>query len=83
MNLVKQRLGASKADLFAVSAGFDNHMQDWGGLLATEDYRTMGTWLRQAADRNGGSCYGILEGGYNHNVLGDNVLAFLEGLSLS
>jgi len=51
-------------------------------LLATEDYRTMGTWVRQAADRNGGCCYGILEGGYNHDVLGDNVLAFLEGLSL-
>jgi len=83
MNQVKRHLEASTADLFAVSAGFDNHKQDWGGLLATEDYQTMGTWVRQAADRTGGGCYGILEGGYNHAVLGDNVLAFLKGLSFS
>lgn len=25
-------------------------------------------------------CFGLLEGGYNHRVLGGNVLAFLEGL---
>ena len=38
-------------------------------------------WVRAAAERNGGGCYGILEGGYNHNVLGTNVLAFIEGLA--
>ncbi|MEW6426099.1 MAG: histone deacetylase family protein, partial [Bacillota bacterium] len=26
-------------DLVAVSAGFDRHVRDWGGLLTTEDYR--------------------------------------------
>jgi acetoin utilization deacetylase AcuC-like enzyme len=49
-------------------------------LLTTDDYRAMGSWVRQAADRNNGGCYGILEGGYNHDVLGKNVLSFLDGL---
>ncbi len=77
---VQRALDATFADVIAVSAGFDNHLEDWGGLLATEDYRTMGGWVREAARRNRGGCYGILEGGYNHAVLGSNVLAFLEGL---
>lgn len=69
------------ADMIAVSAGFDNHVNDWGGLLLASDYKIMGQWVRAAAERNGGGCYGILEGGYNHNVLGTNVLAFIEGLA--
>lgn len=78
---VEKALHAVEADVIAVSAGFDNHVNDWGGLLYTEDYRTMGRWVRQAAVRNSGGCYGVLEGGYNHNVLGSNVLAFLEGMN--
>jgi acetoin utilization deacetylase AcuC-like enzyme len=77
---VQQALLATTADVIAVSAGFDNHRQDWGGLLTTNDYRTMGRWVHQAARDRRGGCYGILEGGYNHEVLGQNVLAFLEGL---
>lgn len=77
---VESALARTRADVFAVSAGFDHHVQDWGGLLTTDDYRTMGEWIRAAAQRNGGGCFGILEGGYNHAVLGENVLAFLEGL---
>ncbi|MDA8142159.1 MAG: histone deacetylase family protein [Desulfobacteraceae bacterium] len=77
---VQLALESSRADVIAVSAGFDHHVEDWGGLLTTEDYRAMATWVRQAARRNHGGCYGILEGGYNHDVLGINVLAFLEGL---
>jgi len=77
---VKQALDDTTADVIAVSAGFDNHAQDWGGLLSTTDYRTMGRWVRETALRNHGGCYGILEGGYNHDVLGGNVLAFIEGL---
>jgi acetoin utilization deacetylase AcuC-like enzyme len=80
LHQVKHALEATTADVIAVSAGFDNHCEDWGGLLDTEDYRTMGAWVRQAAHRNKGGCYGILEGGYNHAVLGENVLAFIEGL---
>jgi acetoin utilization deacetylase AcuC-like enzyme len=82
LDQVRQALEVTTADIIAVSAGFDNHLEDWGGLLTTEDYRTMGTWVREAARRNQGGCYGILEGGYNHKVLGKNVLAFLEGLGL-
>lgn len=81
LDQVRRALDATTADVIAVSAGFDNHVQDWGGLLTTADYRTMGEWVRAAAERNKGGCYGLLEGGYNHDVLGKNVLAFLEGLS--
>jgi acetoin utilization deacetylase AcuC-like enzyme len=77
---VEQNLFARKVDIIGVSAGFDNHLEDWGGLLATEDYRQMGRMVRQAAREHGGGCFGILEGGYNHSVLGLNVLAFLEGM---
>lgn len=77
---VSEALGRTSANVIAVSAGFDNHVRDWGGLLETEDYRAMGAWVREAALRNRGGCYGILEGGYNHRVLGENVRAFLEGL---
>ena len=77
---VHRALTATTADMIAVSAGFDHHRNDWGGLLHTADYQSMGQWVRETADRNGGSCYGILEGGYNHRVLGSNVLAFIRGL---
>ena len=83
LDQVKRALDITRADVIAVSAGFDNHIQDWGNLLITDDYRTMGAWVRQAANRNNGGCYGILEGGYNHDVLGENVLAFLEGMNES
>jgi len=76
----RRQLADHPADIIGVSAGFDNHEEDWGGLLTTEDYREIGTMVREAAVRNGGGCFGILEGGYNHRVLGRNVLAFLEGM---
>jgi len=81
MDTVIRELNACRADLIGVSAGFDNHLDDWGGLLYTEDYRIIGRHVRRAAVRNGGGCFGILEGGYNHDVLGRNVQAFIEGLS--
>ncbi|MEM2866101.1 MAG: histone deacetylase family protein [Candidatus Hadarchaeales archaeon] len=67
-------------DLVAVSAGFDNHEEDWGGTLSTSDYREIGRMVRGwAEEKCGGRRYGVLEGGYNHSVLGRNVRAFLEG----
>ncbi len=69
-----------QADVIALSAGFDHHREDWGGLLATEDYREMGRLARRAANRLGARLFGVLEGGYNHRVLGRNVLALLEGM---
>ena len=80
LNEVQRALVRTEADIISVSAGFDNHLNDWGGLLHSNDYKTMGQWVRRAATSNQGSCYGILEGGYNHNVLGANVRSFLEGL---
>lgn len=70
----------ARADIIGVSAGFDHHVEDWGGLLTTEDYQRMGRMVREAAERNRGGCFALLEGGYNHRVLGANVLAFMEGL---
>ncbi len=69
------------ADIIGISAGFDNHQADWGGLLKTEDYRQIGQMVREAAINSKGGCFAILEGGYNHNVLGLNVMALIEGLS--
>lgn len=77
---VETALAQTDADMIAVSAGFDNHEEDWGGLLKTEDYTLMGRMVRERAQGNKGGCFGILEGGYNHRVLGKNVWAFIEGL---
>lgn len=68
-------------DIIAVSAGFDRHLQDWGGLLATEDYRQIGRQVKAAADRLcPGRVFAVLEGGYNPDVLGPSIRAFLQGL---
>ena len=80
LKIVQNNLEQTDADMIAVCAGFDYHEADWGGLLKTEDYKYMGKLVRDAARRNKGGCFGILEGGYNHAVLGKNVLAFVEGL---
>ena len=77
---VEESLASQTWDIIGVSAGFDNHVADWGGLLATDDYRTMGRLVRRAALRSKGGCFAVLEGGYNHEVLGGNVLAFIEGM---
>lgn len=72
----------SGIDMLAVSAGFDRHQEDWGGLLTTDDYRTIGNLVKIYAQKFcRGRRFGVLEGGYNHQVLGQNVQAFLEGLS--
>lgn len=68
-------------DILAISAGFDRHEQDWGGLLKTEDYHIIGKMLKEFAESKcGGRRFAVLEGGYNHSVLGRNVKALLDGL---
>jgi len=68
-------------DVLALSAGFDRHVQDWGGMLKTEDYRTIGKMIKESAEsQTGGRRFAVLEGGYNHSVLGKNVKALLEGM---
>lgn len=68
------------ADIIGISAGFDNHAEDWGGVLSTDDYREMGRMVRAAGRKSGGGCFALLEGGYNHRVLGHNVMALIDGL---
>jgi len=68
-------------DIIGISAGFDNHREDWGGLLYTENYREIGRMVRLASQRSGGGCFAILEGGYNHRVIGQNALALIEGMN--
>lgn len=80
LNNVKNRLNSEKVDIIGISAGFDNHAEDWGGLLSTEDYTEIGRMVREASRNNGGGCFAILEGGYNHGVLGGNVMALIKGM---
>ena len=73
---IKQELESEPYDIIGVSAGFDTYEKDWGGLLTTEDYRTIGELVKNHCKRR----FGILEGGYFIPDLGKNVKAFLEGL---
>lgn len=77
---IEKKLAGITVDIIGISAGFDNHIDDWGGLLATEDYETIGRLVRDTAERCKGGCFGLLEGGYNHGVLGKNVAALLRGM---
>lgn len=81
MDEITDEMAHCQADIIAISAGFDNHQDDWGGLLLTSDYQEIAKMVTEAAARCGAGCFGILEGGYNHKVLGHNVKALLEGLS--
>lgn len=78
---VENAMKNCRVDLIGVSAGFDYHVADWGGLLLTEDYEEIGYRVRTAADSNGGGCFAILEGGCNHEVLGENALALIRGMA--
>ena len=78
---VESAMKNCQADLIGISAGFDYHTDDWGGLLYTEDYEEIGHRVRSTAEATGGGCFAILEGGYNHEVLGQNVLALIQGMT--
>ncbi len=80
LNEVKAVLERCTSDIIGISAGFDNHVEDWGGVLKTEDYEAIGKMVFQTSRRTGCGVFGILEGGYNHKVLGKNVLALITGL---
>lgn len=76
-------LTAFKPQLLVVSAGFDAHELDpLAGVALTENtYRWLGRQLGAIADEfAGGKILSVLEGGYNHVVLGNSVVAYLEGL---
>ena len=73
---IKQELEGEPYDIIGVSAGFDTYEKDWGALLTTEDYLTIGELVKNYCKRR----FGLLEGGYYIPELGKNVKAFLEGL---
>lgn len=67
-------------DIIAVSAGFDQGVDDWGGLLTPEDYSRIGSLMKQYSEKLcKGRRYALLEGGYNHDVLPKNVESFCNG----
>jgi acetoin utilization deacetylase AcuC-like enzyme len=70
----------ANADILGISAGFDNHEDEMGGLLSTGDYRRIGELVRQTSQKNRAGCFAVMEGGYNHQVLGRNVMALIEGM---
>ncbi len=73
---------AKAVDVIAVSAGFDRHEDDWGGLLRNVDYETIGALVsKQARAHCRGRCFAVLEGGYNHDSLAEAALAFCQGLA--
>ena len=79
-NYLKNKRGY---EIIAVSAGFDRHREDWGGTLTTGDYEEIGRIIGEFAEKEcSGRRYAVLEGGYNHRVLGRNVKAFLEGIGV-
>ncbi|PKM83848.1 MAG: acetylpolyamine aminohydrolase [Firmicutes bacterium HGW-Firmicutes-13] len=81
---LEKYLDNASADIVAVSAGFDRHQMDWGHMLSTEDYHTMGNLLGSFARKNcEGRLFAALEGGYNPISLGDAVSGFLDGLQNS
>jgi len=81
INEVSAMLSEINVDMIGISAGFDNHKEDWGGLLSTEDYFVIGRLVNKAARRSAAGFFAILEGGYNHQVLGQNVCALINGMT--
>lgn len=80
-NLKRFLVSQKDSDVVAVSAGFDRHELDWGGLLKTEDYTDIGKTVKEYANEKcRGKVFAVLEGGYNRSVLGKNVKALLRGL---
>ena len=78
---IRDAMAECHVDIIGISAGFDNHIHDWGGVLETEDYSTIAGYVREAAQKSGGGYFALLEGGYNHAVLGINTLALLKGMA--
>ena len=48
--------------------------------IPSKGVRNVGSVKEHALRRCRGRRFGVLEGGYNHSILGDNVASFLGGL---
>jgi len=72
--------GLKDIGIFVASAGFDQGVHDWGNLLYPEDYTELGRLMKDFSVKLcQGRRYALLEGGYNHDVLGANADAFCRG----
>ena len=67
-------------DIIGVSTGFDTYERDWGRSLKTEDYKIIGSMIKEAAKSCKGRSFALLEGGYYIADLGRNARAFVKGL---
>jgi len=77
---VDKALGEAAYDVIGISAGFDYAREDWGGVLGESHYTDIGRMVRETARKSGAGFFAILEGGYNHRVLGHNCMALLDGM---
>lgn len=73
-------LSETQVDIIGISAGFDHHVDDWGKMLETDDYYSIGAMVKATAKKSSGGYFAVLEGGYNHAVLGQNARALIEGM---
>jgi len=73
-------LDLENIDIIAACAGFDQGIEDWGNLLSPNDYTEIGHLMKEYSEKLcNGRRFALLEGGYNHDVLGKNVNAFCQG----
>jgi acetoin utilization deacetylase AcuC-like enzyme len=67
-------------DIFVASAGFDEGIEDWGNKLYPEDFYELGNLMKKYSEKLcKGRRFALLEGGYNHGVLPNNVDSFCQG----
>lgn len=81
MEAIKHRFeNTPEKDILAISAGFDQYIDDWGGLLRTRDFKTIGRLCREFSDAEcQGRRFAILEGGYNYDDISINIRSFCAG----
>jgi acetoin utilization deacetylase AcuC-like enzyme len=51
-----------------VSNFFDTYIEDWGALLTTKDYETIGRIITYGTREFSGKRFAMLEGGYNPDL---------------
>jgi acetoin utilization deacetylase AcuC-like enzyme len=59
---IEQALEEQQSSIIGISAGFDNHKDDWGGVLETDDYATIGKMVRERCEGEQCGCFALLEG---------------------
>jgi acetoin utilization deacetylase AcuC-like enzyme len=77
---IEVALQSNDYDIIGVSAGFDTYIKDWGGLLETSDYETIGNLISKGSKKCSGRRFAVLEGGY-HEDLPLNIIKFIKGFA--